>query len=89
MNAQGIIEAQVGQQITIKHTATGNQFCNCSSFSNSPSAVVINISCEQWASPNYIQEIIVFNTPGVYSMSSQVSDCVIPHPCSYSIVINP
>jgi hypothetical protein len=89
MNAQGIIVAQVGQQITIKHTATGNQFCNCSSFSNSSSAVVINAFCEQWASPNYIQEIIVFNTPGVYNMSSQVSDCIMSYPCSYSIVINP
>ena len=89
MNAQGIIEAQVGQQITIKHTSTGNQFCNCSSFTNSPSATVISSSCEQVASPNYIQEVIVFNSPGVYNMSSRVSDCVQPHPCSYSIVINP
>jgi hypothetical protein len=89
MNAQGIIVAQVGQQITINHVATGNQFCNCSSFTNSPSAIVISTFCEQWASPNYIQEVIVFNTPGVYNMSSQVSDCVMPHPCSYSILINP
>ncbi len=89
MNAQGIIVAQVGQQITINHVATGNQFCNCSSFTNSPSAIVISTFCEQWASPNYIQEVIVFNTPGVYNMASQVSDCVMPHPCSYSILINP
>ena len=89
MNAQGFITVQVGQQITIQHTATGNQFCNCSSFNNAPTAVIVSTYCEQWASPNYIQEVIVFNSPGIYNMSSQVSDCVMPHPCTYSIVVNP
>jgi hypothetical protein len=85
LNSMGVIQAYSGQQISLNHSSAYNSWCvsSCSFFNNPPEAIVVNSGCGN----SNINETIIINQPGIYSMYSCVSDCGNRFYCYYNIEI--